>query len=201
MNVMRSALSLRASTSFIVVGMNWDAAATIWLNGLAEQPTVRAVALWIAVYGLLLYVAVAVWAWLHPSNKKERWRLQRVVVLATLSVMLAIVFEQVVTAVAFRARPFMVIDTLTAYNVFVDSSSFPSLHTAMAAAFAGAWLWSGQRKMGWWLLAAAVLIGLCRVVAGVHYPSDILGGLASGLLASWLVCRRADWLGERLDKE
>ena len=181
--------------------MNLDAQITVWLNGLASHPTVKALALWIAVYGLLLYAVVALWAWWHPANKRTKWRWQRLVVLGVLSMMLAIVFEQVITAVIYRARPFTVIDSLTAYNVFVDSSSFPSLHTALATAFASAWLWSGERKIGWWLLAVAVLIGLSRVIAGVHYPSDIIGGLLSGGLASWLVCRRADWLGDRLDND
>lgn len=112
---------------------------------------------------------------------------------------MAIVFEQVITVLVFRARPFAVIDTLTAYNVFVDSSSFPSLHAAMATAFAGAWLWSGSRRVGWWLLLWAILIGVARIITGVHYPSDIIGGVASGLIASWLVWRQSGWLSDKLD--
>ena len=181
--------------------MSFDASLIIWFNHLAQWPVVRTVALWLAVYGLLLYVVVALWCWYHPSNKREKWRLQRLVVLGILGVMMAIVFEQVISALFFRARPFAVIDTLTAYNVFVDSSSFPSLHTAMATAFAGAWLWSGSRKMGWWLLVWALLIGVSRIIAGVHYPTDIIGGVASGLIASWLVWRQSGWLSDKLDND
>ena len=32
----------------------------------------------------------------------------------------------------------------------------------------------------------ALLIALSRVLSGVHYPSDVLGGLVFGAAASWL---------------
>jgi len=179
--------------------MGFDANIIIWLNHLTDWPLVRSVALWMSVYGLLLYVVVAIWCWYHPSNKQDRWQLQQTVVLAILGVMVTIVFEQIISGLFFRARPFAVIDTLTAYNVFVDSTSFPSLHTAMAAAFAGAWLWTGRQKTGGWLLLWALLIGLSRVMAGVHYPTDVIGGVASGLIASWLVWHQSHWLSDKLD--
>ena len=181
--------------------MSWDISLVIWLNNLATWPPLRQVALWVAVYGLLLYFVVALYYWYHPTNKSQKWAMQRVVVLGVLGVMTAIVFEQLISVFIFRERPFAVIDQLTAYNVFVDSSSFPSLHTAMSVAFAGAWLWSGHKKIGWLLMLWALIIGISRVIAGVHYPTDIIGGIGSGLLASWLVWRQSGWLGNKLDKD
>lgn len=62
-------------------------------------------------------------------------------------------------------------------------SSFPSGHTQSAAIF---WtLAASQFKRAWfWLLAAPIVaaVALSRVYLGVHYPRDILGGLAVGLL-------------------
>ena len=68
------------------------------------------------------------------------------------------------------------------------TSSFPSGHSATAAAFAtGVALESPSRAVPVILLAAGVAYG--RVHTGVHYPSDVLAGVAVGA-ASAVVVRR-----------
>jgi membrane-associated phospholipid phosphatase len=74
-------------------------------------------------------------------------------------------------------------------------SSFPSGHTLTAFLVAG--LLAGYRPR-WALpaLALAALAGLSRVAVGVHWPLDVLGGAAGGLLAAWVgmhVARRRPW--------
>lgn len=66
------------------------------------------------------------------------------------------------------------------------STSFPSGHTASAAAFSGV---VGIRIPVLWapinLLAAAV--GFSRVYTGVHYPGDVVAGWAVGRVVAHLV--------------
>lgn len=74
------------------------------------------------------------------------------------------------------------------------TSSFPSGHAASAAAFAtGVALEMPAAAVPAGVLAAAV--GASRVVTGVHYPSDVLGGFAIGVAAAaatlWLRPRQA----------
>ena len=59
--------------------------------------------------------------------------------------------------------------------------SFPSGHTAsgFAAAFA---LWRQNRKLGTPALVLAAFIGFTRLYLYVHFPTDILGGAALGLV-------------------
>ncbi|MBI2465968.1 MAG: phosphatase PAP2 family protein, partial [Candidatus Sungbacteria bacterium] len=45
----------------------------------------------------------------------------------------------------------------------------------------------GQKKMGFFLLVSAALIGAARVAAGVHWPSDILAGWAVGAGVSFVI--------------
>jgi PAP2 superfamily len=45
--------------------------------------------------------------------------------------------------------------------------------------------------MGAVFLAGATLIALSRIIAGLHYPGDVLGGAAIGFLAAVVVF----WLG------
>ena len=58
--------------------------------------------------------------------------------------------------------------------------SFPSGHTssAFAAAFA---LWLQNRRLGIPALVLAGFIGFTRMYLYVHFPTDILGGVALGL--------------------
>ncbi len=68
------------------------------------------------------------------------------------------------------------------------ATSFPSGHAAAAAAFAtGVGLEMPALAAPVGVLAAAV--GIARVVNGVHYPSDIIGGWAVGISVAMLTLR------------
>ena len=71
-----------------------------------------------------------------------------------------------------------------------SSTSFPSGHSASAAAFAvavGDAVPALQRPLG----AAASVVAFSRVYTGVHYPGDVLVGAAVGALAGRLTSRVA----------
>ena len=63
------------------------------------------------------------------------------------------------------------------------TSSFPSGHTASAAAFA-AGVAAEMPLLGIPLGAAAAAVGYSRVHTGVHYPGDVLAGAAVGIAAA-----------------
>ena len=89
-----------------------------------------------------------------------------------------------------RPRPWLDVAGLTALVMENDPNSFPSGHSTAAFAFASAlWRTAPDRWMKWTALAAAVLMGFSRLYVGVHYPSDVLVGVAVGVLAGWLACR------------
>jgi membrane-associated phospholipid phosphatase len=65
--------------------------------------------------------------------------------------------------------------------------SFPSGHAAAIFAISGIWIMSQNRHylLRAALLALAVLVSLSRVMVGVHWPLDLLGGMLGGWLAAW----------------
>ena len=69
--------------------------------------------------------------------------------------------------------------------------SFPSGHAAAIFALTGIWVMS-LRDQPWLrtaMLLLAVLVSLSRVMVGVHWPLDLVGGMLGGWAAAWLGLR------------
>lgn len=64
--------------------------------------------------------------------------------------------------------------------------SFPSTHAAIFSALAFS-IFFFHKKAGYVFMLFALLIGLARIIAGVHFPIDILGGFVLGAGVSCLV--------------
>lgn len=67
-------------------------------------------------------------------------------------------------------------------------SAFPSSHTALAFSLAVT-IFFHDKKVGWFYLVGALVIGVARVLANVHYPVDILGGAFVGTLIAFIIER------------
>lgn len=65
------------------------------------------------------------------------------------------------------------------------SYSFPSGHAIFMFTLATA-VYFFNKRLAIWLYIAAVCTGVARVAAGVHYPSDILGGAVLGIVCGML---------------
>ena len=85
-----------------------------------------------------------------------------------------------------RPRPFARLEHVKAQAPHTPERSFPSRHVASALAMAAV----GGRahpKLGTSMAGVAWLLGVCRVAAGLHYPSDVLAGAVLGRAVGGLV--------------
>lgn len=82
-------------------------------------------------------------------------------------------------------RPFVALSNIN--SLFIETGyAFPSGHSATIAALATA-VYFKNKRLGYVCMIAALLIGASRVMAGVHFPIDIIGGYALGFLVAFFV--------------
>ena len=107
---------------------------------------------------------------------------------ATLTILLADgISENILKPLIARSRPCTTLDFIrNADNFFLNSVhcspsfSFPSSQTVNL--FTLATLWVGFfGKSGWGVFLLAIWVGWTRIYLGLHYPSDILGGIFIGV--------------------
>ena len=115
-------------------------------------------------------------------------RRERIIFLgrAVLSVLISLAMTALIAYFYWRARPFAALGFDPLIFKSALDKSFPSDHAVTASSLATI-LFLYHKNSGYWGIAAAVLIGLGRVLAGVHYVSDVLAGAGLGVLAALIV--------------
>ena len=135
--------------------------------------------------GLTLLI-VAVVLLLSLTRRDVFWPL---VTAASAAGILAYLVDNVVKLIVDRGRPPAYLSDVLFHGYPVDprGTGYPSSHTAVTVAVVvGAWPWLNRPwRVGG--VVAAVSIGLNRMYVGAHFPLDVLGGVAVGLVAGGVV--------------
>ena len=86
-----------------------------------------------------------------------------------------------------RPRPYTQIAALEILIPPEKDLSFPSGHTTASFASACILFRMLPKKYGVCAVVLAVLIALSRLYVGIHYPTDVIGGVVIGVFGSMLV--------------
>ncbi len=91
-----------------------------------------------------------------------------------------------------RPRPWTLFDEVTRLTPDPGDWSFPSGHTTSSFATATAILLNSgicgfRRRYGIAAVTLAALVGLSRLYLGMHFPSDVLGGIIVGISSAYVV--------------
>jgi undecaprenyl-diphosphatase len=149
-------------------------------NFVSEYPFLHFLVYGVAEVLIFVFPAVLYYLWQKPHHRGH-YGSRKAVVLAIMSIVAAFAVKGLVSFVWTRSRPFVTDPHLLFMPFNVDPASFPSGHTLLATTIAASLYFSGYRKVGAILMVCAVLVGLSRIAAGVHYPTDILAGLIIGI--------------------
>ena len=85
---------------------------------------------------------------------------------------------------AARPRPYDFFEDLTLIIERQHDFSFPSGHSTNSFACAWVIFRMAKKRYGVPALILAILIALSRLYVGVHYPTDVLAGMAIGILSA-----------------
>lgn len=147
----------------------------------------RAEYLWYVMAGAV--IALPFFTFL-PRFRQYRKRHLELLYLVSISAFSArFVVAEAIKYIFGRPRPFVVLDGVQQLFQHSASRSFPSGHASLAFAIAAAVSFYYPKTSILFFLAA-INVGVARVVVGVHWPSDILGGALVGIVTAWL----AHWI-------
>ena len=161
-----------------------DLTITQLVNGLAGRNlTIDGVMIAITGFGVPLMVAwVAAQWWLGEPRQQTR----HACIAAGASFVIGLGIAQLILLFIHRARPY---DAGISHLIIAKTVdwSFPSDHAIASTSIVFAWLMNGMRRWLWLFIAMAAVICFSRVYVGMHYATDILGGIALALFAAALV--------------
>lgn len=113
-----------------------------------------------------------------------------IIILAIISSLIALALALVIGSFYYDPRPF-VIDHFIPLIPHSPDNGFPSDHTLFGMV-AAATMFIYHRKIGILLGILAILVGIARVIAGIHHPIDIIGGVLIAFAATsiaWLILK------------
>lgn len=166
-----------------VVLVNLDYQAFHFLNGFAGQSNFFD-GLFVVLAEYVIFLMIASLALYALINKKSRGKRLAVVMQALIAGFIGrVVIVSIIRALFFRPRPFVAdtVNQLVAHDP--KDASFPSGHASVMFAIAFVVLMF-DAEWGVVYLIAATISATARVVVGVHFPLDILGGALVGLLSA-----------------
>jgi undecaprenyl-diphosphatase len=122
----------------------------------------------------------------YPNNKTRlRQKVKEIIILFG-STLFAWILVVIIKKLFINPRPFILYPDIKTLFIYGGEDSFPSGHAAFYGALAVS-IFSYHKRAGFVFAIGAVLIGLARVIAGVHFPLDILMGFVFGASVSVLV--------------
>jgi membrane-associated phospholipid phosphatase len=134
-----------------------------------------------AKYLIVLIILIAGIYFLKLEKQKQK----EMLVFAVITLPIIFIMSRLAEKLYFNPRPFVVGNFLPLIS-HTNNNGFPSDHTLLSTAVAAV-IYLFNKKIGIALGLLALLVGLARVVAGVHHLIDIFGSIAIVALVSLLI--------------
>jgi undecaprenyl-diphosphatase len=169
-----------------------------WFNNLSgKNYYIDTTGLIIGKYLVYLVPILLVFFWFYSKKDKVKIDLVK-------STLVSVFIWQIPTRIiAFfwnRPRPFVNLAETKELFFHIPSYSFPSDHATFLAAISMYFYLLGYKKVGYMGFVTTFLVGIFRIIAGMHYPLDIICGWALGVMGSWIIYKYTDKIINKLAK-
>lgn len=144
--------------------------------GLSSEPFIAKLAIFLS-YPFTYIVLFSLVIWAIFISKRKMYNFSLFFLSGVFSWLMAFILK-----IIFKIpRPFISSNIIPLYQE--TGFSFPSEHMAVFTAISIS-MFLVNRKFGFLFLLIALMIGFSRIIIGVHYPVDIIGGFLVGLIIS-----------------
>jgi undecaprenyl-diphosphatase len=129
----------------------------------------------LATYLIFFFPCVGIYFFLKNKNRG-------LILKMLVAFLLERILEFVIKTAYYTPRPYVTNHLPTYVTILPTDSSFPSGHTMLAFALSTIiFLHFKNKKLGVIAFLVAILVGLGRILANVHYPIDVISGLILGV--------------------
>lgn len=162
-----------------------------WLNSWAGTNNffdwaIRFRATWFIYFIVIGIILLVLFSFLPKFRRSLRRNFNLLLFAGLSSLGARFVVTEIIRLFYDRPRPFEVLEGVRQLVEHGGGNSFPSGHAAFVFAIAAAVAYY-YPKTSILFFIAALSVGVGRVAAGIHWPIDILGGVAVGVLTAWLL--------------
>lgn len=170
-----------------------DHSLSVWVTQLGGDSLTRdGIVYFLAEWFPYVSVAILAYIFFQGRTPAQQRRNQDVVIVTLLALLLALGLRILIADAVARPRPFLAHPEIHSINLGTlarnPTTAFPSLHSLLLFTVAGGVLFQRKhQKLAITLLLVASVVAAARVVAGVHYIGDVIGGALLGLAIAWIV--------------
>lgn len=146
---------------------------------------------WDSFWKVITFLGNGGWFWLAFSFLLIILKKTRIIgVTSLLSIGLgALITNLILKNLVARIRPYELTTAIIPLIAKPTDYSFPSGHTTASFACACICYRMLPKRYGIPILFLAILIAFSRLYVGVHYPTDVAGGILVGWIGSWFAYR------------
>jgi len=133
------------------------------------------------------FIIILISLFLIFSSKKIKDSIFNVAFVSLIVLLSRGIFTETLRFFLFRKRPFVELDFVPLINHSATEASFPSGHMTFYFALAFGLYYLGRKKWSYLFMAGLSIMGVARVFAGVHWPLDIVSGIAVAFVSAFIV--------------
>lgn len=167
--------------------LTWNQSTSIFLNTFTENSIMRIILPYFSDIPIFIIPIFLISYWIYAIIRWES-KIKEALLMIFYADILAGSITILIQQFIYVERPLAFLQGRGMYILsHIPDNSFPSDHATIGTAFLVGLFLFGYKKSFYYLLPLFILMFLARVIGGIHYPFDILWGIAVGVLSGYTI--------------